>query len=744
MDSTTIKAGNWFIDQLNLYQSANSDFASIKSNFIVRQAEFEIITGSLSDKKADDPLQHELILGRRGSGKSTLLKRIEIEIIENKKLSKKFIAINLAEEQAGIYRLFDLWEQVIEELKHQLDIEVPVQDYAGFSNNQDYTRYLYQLINELCAKHKKRIVLLLDNFDRIVENFSDDGNLLRETLINYNDIQIIAGSTRMDEHFWRYDMPFYEFFRRHRLEALSSEEIFKLLYHWSDVLQLAELKNFIDNNPGKIENIRILTDGLPRTLQFFIQMVLQHAASNSYDYLKKVMDNVTPLYQERLNSLPAQLRKTVLEMAFIWEACTTKQLVEKVKMESKLVSANLKTLVEKGIADKIETSKKNHLYRVSERFFNMWLIVTQGNPEQKRKAKWLSIFLENWYDVADFKLLSKEHIDNLKNKKLNWDKALIFSKALSQSKYISLAERDELIELTENIKDKNMKNCLIELPQKFDEIRNELMKLVKVRQFEKAIELTNSIENEEDGVKFFILGYLNGEIINYEEAEKYYLQANEKGNVIALNNLANLYADQGKHFEAEKYYLQAIEKGDVEALFNLAILYFDQNKQTEAEKYYLQAIEKGNVKAFVNLANMLLLKNKDKERGLEYLQKAISLKDNIVYKANLILVEIWNGIFNNLENRISEIITESKGNDLDEFLMDLLIHQQKNLVLRLFQNEESGKMLREKYTVIYYACLLLNKNQDENLALKIPPELQATIAEVLAKINERAAFYGYK
>jgi TPR repeat protein len=808
MDNTSIKAGNWFIDQLNVYQSANSDFDSIKSNFIIRLADFEIITSSLLDKKANDPLQLELVLGRRGSGKSTLLKRIEIEIIENKKLSKKFIAINLAEEQAGIYRLFDLWEQVIEEIKHQLNIEVIIQDYAGFDNNQDYTRYLYQLINELCAKHKKRIVLLLDNFDRIVENFSDDGNLLRETLINYNDIQIIAGSTRMDEHFWRYDMPFYEFFRRHRLEALSSEEIFKLLYHWSDLLKIDDLRTFIDNNPGKIENIRILTDGLPRTLQFFIQMVLQHADSNSYDYLKKVMDNVTPLYQERLNNLPAQLRKTVLEMAFIWEACTTKQLVEKVKMESKLVSANLKTLVEKGIADKIETSKKNHLYRISERFFNMWLIVTQGNPEQKRKVKWLSIFLENWYNAADFKAFSKEHIYNLLNKKISWDKALIFSKTLSQSKYVSFDERDVIIELTGNMKDKNIKNCLIELPEKFNAINPKVLKLIEDDKYEEAIAIVSSLENEEDGLKFAMLGFLNNEVNKDEEAEKYYLLAIEKGEVHSLNNLAIFYKSKGNYDEAEKYFLLAIQTGNDTAYFNLANLYLNQERYEEAEKYYLLAIDKGEIKAFNNLAllyahqekfdiaikyysiavekgdvnamnNLALLyknrnlyseaekyylmaiegkdsrslnnlaifyyeRNLNKEKAIEYLKNAFEIDDQIAIKQNLITIEIWNGKFNNIENRIVEIINESKGDDLDEFLLDLLIHQQKNLVVRLFQKEEFGKMLQEKYTVIYYACLLLNKSQDENLALKIPPELQATIDDVLAKINERAAFYGYK
>ena len=271
MDNQNSNKGKWFIEQLNLYQAANGDNESIKKNFIIRKNEFELIIGSLNNKNEKDPLQHELILGRRGSGKSTLLKRIQIEIEENPEFSSKYIAVNLAEEQAGIYRLFDLWEEVIEELTCKLNLEIKIKDYKEFKLDQEFARYLYQVIHEICLKENKKIVLLLDNFDRIVENFTDDGNLLRETLINYNDVEIVAGSTRMDEHFWQYDKPFYEFFRRHRLEALSSDEINILINHWSEALQIPELKDFVKNNRGKIENIRILTDGLPRTLQLFIE-----------------------------------------------------------------------------------------------------------------------------------------------------------------------------------------------------------------------------------------------------------------------------------------------------------------------------------------------------------------------------------------------------------------------------------------------------------------------------------------
>jgi len=554
------------MDKLNIYQSANSDNETIKKGFIVRQTEFQIIMGTLSRRSAKDPLQHELILGRRGSGKSTMLKRIEIEIEET--LSQKYIPINLPEEQASIYRLFDLWLEVVRELK------INVKEYSEFKKDQDYTRYLYRQIHEFCLAHKKQIVLLLDNFDRIVENFTDDGNLLREILINHNDLVIIAASTRMSEHFWQYDQPFYEFFRLHQLEKLTIDEAKELLNHWADVAGMPELKTFAKNNPGKLHTALILTDGLPRTLQLYIRLVVQNDyAGEGVKYLKKILDGVTPLFQERLNSLPPQLRKMVLEMAFIWEACTTKELAEKCRMESKLISANLKTLAEKGIVEKIETDKRNMLYRISERFFNMWLIMTQGNPEQKRKAEWLDIFLEKWYDDTELKTMVQKH-------------------------------------------------------------------------------------NNQD---------------TFAEIEKYF-------SVVA-----------------EKSY-DYISKG-------LVISYYQQNR--------------------------------NKIKALEYIQRYEGVEDL------QIIIELWNGIFKDLENRALTVVKEEP-DSLDWFIRHLLIHQQKILVLNLFNHPEVGKRLQDKYKALHYVCMLLNKKTEGNLTLRIPPEIRSTIDEVISDIANEEKRYGYR
>ena len=571
-----------------VYQSASSE--TVKQHFIVRKVEFNRIIESLKRRKSGDSLQHELILGRRGSGKSTLLKRIEVEISDDAKLAKEFIAINFAEEQAGIYRLFDLWEAVLQELYNRLNIDRDITNFSKFRDNQEYTRYLYQCIHECCRLSKKHIVLLLDNFDRIVENMDDDGHLLREELINYNDIILIAASTRMDEHFWRYDKPFYEFFRKHHLNALSSDEAKELLIYWSREQGFGHVEKFVRNNPGKLENVRLLTDGLPRTMYFFMEIILQSEKPTNVDFLKKIMDDATPQYQERLSYLTSPQRKIVLEMAFFWEACSTKQLAEKCRMESKLVSAYLKELESKGVIQKIETNKRNNLYRIAERFFNMWLIVTQGNPEQKRRARWLSIFLESWYNSKELETITNRHITNLKSHQLKNREAVVLTKALSQSRYISVEERDEMLGLTKGLLTES--NKLVELP---DTIKNIT---------EKALQYT-------------------------------------------------------------------------------------------------------------------------KESGK---------------KDRILLFEIWNGIFDNVEQRLIDIFRENTENQ-DTLLYELLVQQQKSLVYNAFTHPEFGEQLQHQYAVLYYVCMILNGYTDNNLMLKIPPELESTINDVLETIKDSQELY---
>jgi Cdc6-like AAA superfamily ATPase len=205
---------------VHYYQSANLSDDEIKGHFIVRKKEFEKIISEIKGDDMTGSIQHFILIGRRGSGKSTLLRRIEAEVRTDSTLNNHLIPVNLSEEQAGVYRLFDLWSMVINEMKQRgFDVEEP--KYQDFKDESEYSEALYMNIQKALKAQNLKIILLLDNIDRIFENIGDDAHLLRGVLMNHKDIRIIGSSTRMGEHYWKYDNPFYEFFRIIRLESLS-------------------------------------------------------------------------------------------------------------------------------------------------------------------------------------------------------------------------------------------------------------------------------------------------------------------------------------------------------------------------------------------------------------------------------------------------------------------------------------------------------------------------------------------
>jgi hypothetical protein len=683
----------------NYYQNANADVESIKAGFLVRQYEYGVIVDDLLRNPKERSVQHYLLLGRRGSGKSTLLRRLQIEIETNEKLSETYIAVNLAEEQANIYRFYDLLEEIMRELEfRQVQIEWP-----DDSDVDVYSRVLLDAIHEGLSKQGKRLVLLLDNIDRVFESLGEDVALLREYLQNYGDIKIVGGSTRMTEYFWSYNNPFYEFFRVLQLKPLDNDEMKKLLLYWADRLNAPALKEFVEKRPGQLETVRILTDGLPRTLQFFVNILLTHESGTGYDYLRLLMDKVTPLYQERLNHLPPSQRKIVLQLSLLWEAAGAKELAAATRMENKVVSAQLAQLIEKGVVEKVPTGTKNHMYRLAERFFNLWLIFTQGSPREKRRARYLSIFLENFYDAEEFNEMAMDHYWKVKQNSIAPNKAALLTKAFAQSHHISSFWRDILIDST------------VELPGLSEVLRRELPETIKdiIRLIfavpkissKRILEAIQAVE-QKDGVKEYLLGLLQEESGDLTAAEQHFLTSCGKGFSVSAGHLAVLYENKGDENKAERYHLLAYEGKVSGSAYNLAFFYYKCNKNKEQALQIVQtAIERGEI------------------------------DDDI---SNLtVILKVWNGKFENLREELHGLINEGREKPA-MLVVNLLAHHQVELVNEMFYAHEN---IVDKVRPLYYLANLFQVGSN-NTSLKIPPELEETVNRLRDSVDFlRGYFY---
>lgn len=789
---------------ITYYQMANRSDEEVKSQFVVRQNEYEQVISEVERDTMKGSIQHYVFVGQRGSGKSTLLRRIQAEVNTDAKMSKKLIAVNLSEEQAGIYRLHDLWDRVGQELENQ-NISVEKVPWENFGTDMTgYAKALYFALQKALKKEKKKLVLLLDNIDRIFETIKQDQHLFRELLMNHKDVRIIGGSTRLSEHHWKYDAPFYEFFSVIRLDSLTREELKELLLFWGEFFEEPSLKIFVEKHPGKLEAIRILSDGMPRTMLHLIELLIHEPEKHGYDYLQQIVDRATPIYQERLGTLSPSHQKVLLELSFFWDAIKVKELVSAVKMESKTVSAMLKQLVDLQIVEKVEGQGRNHFYRLKERFFNLWLVMTQGGPRQKSQVKWLTIFLETWYDEEELREYYGRVRDGLDTMEPNH--AILMTKALVHSRFISIEERDELIDRVQSIVEIQDYSGFI--PKQARIIYKEASFCFRNKELDKALELLNTIE-QPDGYKYLLIGLIflskevfteaesallkavakdtpaaykllgllyerNGFIDLAEEsylntighsiidvnvdiaefyqkqnrgdkAEEFFLKALDANEEGAEFKIAYFYETQEKKLEAEFFYKKAIDLGDDIAAYNLGLIKAKESDYGLAQKYFTIAIDRGYSKAYYDLLAIYYFE-KEKENAEELIEtikesEVTALEDEALIQ----IVSLWLGILPDVKNfsvLIKKLLENDNSNIINFFLIHLLIHYQEVIVRDLFRSRDFGYNLKLIMKPLYYVSILLADRKNElQVKMTFPPELDQAISELYGSVLEERAYF---
>lgn len=448
-----------------------------------------------------------------------------------------------------------------------------------------------------------------------------------------------------------------------------------------------------------------------------------------------------------------------------------KELAQATRMDNKVISAQLKQLAEKGITERIATSTKNNLYRLSERFFNLWLIFTQGSPADKRKARCLTVFLENFYNEEELIYLATKHFLELKEGKLSPNKAALITKALAQSRFISTVLRDLLIDKTIEIENitSDLKH---QIPPTMGNIVEEVKELMLKKNYTKALRLAESIEQVNDEYRDWVLGIVYFHSDDFNMAEKYFLKSFNKGVKVNGVSLGEIYLAQGKEELALQYFEEAQKSGH-SVNYQIGMACIRQGDFPLADKYFSEEILK-NPELSLTIGNSFMSKTHT-ELGLKYLEIAVNNKIpdsaaelavfNYLINSNKdlcaelikkektfsdnssellliaeLFVNLWSGKLDNIQDNFYSILSNGNWERAKIVIPELLIHFQVNLAHQAFVNSEFSNLLQENLAPIYYVvCLFANKGKD--IELQIPPEIKETVDKIIDRIKNRREVY---
>ena len=465
-------------NSLNFYNPNNLSHQELVTRFVISKKEFQKIYKDIKNSDMKYPEQHYSIGAPEGYGKTTLLKRLYFEIKEDKEINARLIPVILADEQYSIRRLFKLWELTAANLELENDEFIGLYDEMDkHSHEEAYEDVCFKILEQKLKEKNKKLILLIDNTEGILKKFKIyEQQKLREILLTSAEIRIIGSFSEVSEFTSDYNKPFYNFFKLITLKGLNSEETVEFFEKLGEIFNKKGINEILKSNSGKIEALRRLTGGVPRIMALLFE-ILNGDNGPAFKELDTLLDRVTPLYKHKMDRLSPVQQEIVDFIALSWDAITTKEIADKIRMQSKEVSAQLNQLEKNGVINKIPVNKKNYMYQIKERFFNIWYMMRFGGEKEKQQVQWLVDFLEIW--------CNKEELTN-KSEKIENDFNTIYV----------LAENllcNDLIE--ESLQKANLFLKVASNTDKYNKSINQyLISLIAKKQYNSLFKLFNEIE----------------------------------------------------------------------------------------------------------------------------------------------------------------------------------------------------------------------------------------------------------
>lgn len=394
--------------------------------FSAREDLLEELLADLRDTPVGEPAQHHLVIGQRGMGKTMLLRRLQCAVEDEQALSKAWLALSFPEEQYNVVTLSDFWLNCVDALSDILEAKggaseaVEALDRAvdEIRDVRDESARANRALDALVAAAKvldRRLLLLVDNADLILDRIGKQDWTLREVLSSQTNVTFIGASAAMLESSYEYGRAFYDFFKIHELAGLSVEETKRFLLRYAEAQENPHIREVVENEPARLRTLHTLTGGNPRTLVLLFNIFAHGPDGDVRSDLEQLLDQCTPLYKARFEALPAQAQQVVDALALHWDPVSAGELADSLRMNTNQVSAQLNRLHQMGVVEKVPyepTSKAG--FQIAERFFNIWYLM-RASRRVRRRLVWLVEFLRMFYGQEELRDHVKRHLRMAKN-----------------------------------------------------------------------------------------------------------------------------------------------------------------------------------------------------------------------------------------------------------------------------------------------------------------------------------------
>ena len=390
---------------IGLFRAHAADINRLKNTTVGRSEILADLLERLEQNAGKKGGQHYLFMGPRGIGKTHFLSLVEETVQTRQALGNHYTVIRFPEENNRILGFADILLEIIKALGEKEPQGQWNKLHTTLATEDDDQTIIDTAIPRL-RKYRdqsgRTLLLLMENLNTLfgeqLKN-KQDPHRFRTFLMDSPCATLIGTSPIFFAGITNHREPFFDFFDIQTLEELSEELTLDLVKKNLLADHRTDLLDSFDELLPKIKALHTMTGGNPRLIMMLYELIAYDNILEVKAQFQKLLDQITPFYQDRMKELAPQERALLETMALMrTEPRTPAAIAARMRMSPQQTSSLLKRLISSGYltAAVNPKDKRSRFYRIKEGFFDLWLAMSGSRANRTRLGYLVKLF-EIWY-----------------------------------------------------------------------------------------------------------------------------------------------------------------------------------------------------------------------------------------------------------------------------------------------------------------------------------------------------------
>lgn len=382
---------------LSVFTPSRTKPEDLEAIFVQRQALLADAVARVQESATTGNKHHLLFVGPRGTGKTHFVTLLVHRLSQNTALQERLRIAWLNEDETNTTFLELLRRIYLSLVKRypgdysEAALE-PLYDLDGDAA----TPWLKDLLLE--SLQGRTLLVVVENLDALFEGIGSTGQKQLRAFIQERPVfSIVATAQRLVDDIAKRTSVFFGFFQTESLQTLTVEEATALLGKIAKLNKQRDAAEFLQTSVGRsrIRALHHLSGGNHRVYIVLSQFITRESLDALVQPFAKMLDEMTPYYQERIRWLPPLQRKIVEHLCTRERPVPVKDLAKRLFSTPQTISSQLVELRSKGYVISAQRGRES-LYEIAEPLMRLCVEVKENQTHEPMRI--LVDFLRVWYD----------------------------------------------------------------------------------------------------------------------------------------------------------------------------------------------------------------------------------------------------------------------------------------------------------------------------------------------------------